>query len=234
MAAAVSVQNVHKSYGKAKAVNGLSFDVDEACCFGLLGPNGAGKTTMMRMIYGKADRDPLPAGVINVLGFDPQHEPLDVRHLLGVVPQDDNLDAELNVVQNLSLFAKFYGLAGSAARSAIERLIETMELTAHAKIKELSGGMRRRLTIARALLNNPKILILDEPTTGLDPQVRHMIWDKLRLMKKNGITMLLTTHYMDEAFQLCDNLIIMHKGQKVIEGQPRRLLEQSIERYCLD
>ncbi|KWT90954.1 ABC transporter ATP-binding protein [Candidatus Magnetominusculus xianensis] len=233
---AISVQNVHKSYGKTKAVNGLSFSVKHAGCFGLLGPNGAGKTTMMKMVYGKAERDAKPEGVINVLGFDPQHNPLNVRHLLGVVPQDDNLDVGLNVYQNLSLFAKFYGLSGSAAKTAIEHLIEMMELTdkRYSKTRELSGGMKRRLIIARALLNNPKILILDEPTTGLDPQVRHMIWDKLRLMKKDGITMLLTTHYMEEAFQLCDDLIIMHKGEKVIEGQPRELLEQSIEKYVLD
>ncbi|MBF0553971.1 MAG: ABC transporter ATP-binding protein [Nitrospirae bacterium] len=233
---AISVRNVHKSYGKTKAVNGLSFVVSQAECFGLLGPNGAGKTTMMSMMYGKAERDSSPEGVIDVLGFDPQYNPLNVRHLLGVVPQDDNLDGELNVYQNLSLFAKFYGLSGSAAKTSIERLIETMELTdkKRSKIRELSGGMSRRLIIARALLNDPKILILDEPTTGLDPQVRHMIWDTLRLMKKNGITILLSTHYMEEAFQLCDNLIIMHKGEKVIEGRPRQLLDQSIEKYVLD
>ncbi|WP_420264047.1 ABC transporter ATP-binding protein [Candidatus Magnetominusculus dajiuhuensis] len=233
---AISVQNVHKSYGKTRAVNGLSFVVRQAECFGLLGPNGAGKTTMMAMVYGKAERDASPEGVIDVLGFDPQYDPLNVRQCLGVVPQDDNLDGELNVYQNLSLFAKFYGLSGNAAKTAIERLLETMELTdkKRSKIRELSGGMRRRLIIARALLNDPKILILDEPTTGLDPQVRHMIWDTLRLMKKNGITMLLSTHYMEEAFQLCDNLIIMHKGEKVIEGRPRELLDQSIEKYVLD
>ncbi|MBF0458959.1 MAG: ATP-binding cassette domain-containing protein [Nitrospirae bacterium] len=233
---AITVRSVYKSFGKTRAVNGLSFTVKQAECFGLLGPNGAGKTTMMKMVYGKAERDASPEGVINVLGFDPQYNPLNVRHLLGVVPQDDNLDGELNVYQNLSLFAKFYGLTGSAAEIAIGHLIETMELTdkKRSKIRELSGGMKRRLIIARALLNNPKILILDEPTTGLDPQVRHMIWDKLRLMKKSGITMLLTTHYMEEAFQLCDNLIIMHKGQMIIEGQPRELLAKSIEKYVLD
>ncbi|MBF0516248.1 MAG: ATP-binding cassette domain-containing protein [Nitrospirae bacterium] len=231
---AICAQNIHKSYGKTKAVDGLSFVVKQAECFGLLGPNGAGKTTIMKMVYGKAERDARPEGVIDVLGFDPQYNPLNVRHILGVVPQEDNLDEELNVYQNLSLFAKFYGISGTAAKTAIGHLIEMMELSAHSKIRELSGGMKRRLTIARALLNDPKILILDEPTTGLDPQVRHMIWDKLRLMKKSGITMLLTTHYMEEAFQLCDNLIIMHKGQMVIEGQPRQLLQQSIEKYVLD
>jgi lipooligosaccharide transport system ATP-binding protein len=232
----IVVDHVHKKYGDLHAVKDLSFTVGRSDCFGLLGPNGAGKTTMMKMIYGKCLRDPKPPSVISVFGFDPRERELDIKALSGVVPQEDNLDQELNVTQNLYIYSKLYGMPGRRARERIKELLEFMELgeKGKAKIKELSGGMKRRLIIARALLNNPRLLILDEPTTGLDPQVRHLIWDKLRQLKGSGLSILLTTHYMEEAFQICDSVLIMHKGEKLMEGPPARLVESRIERYVLE
>lgn len=231
----ISVRSVSKSYGELKAVKNLCFDVEKASCFGLLGPNGAGKTTMMKMIYGKALRDKNSDGAVSVMGFDPLSNELEIKTLSGVVPQDDNLDTELNVEQNLRIYARFYNIPSREAKKRIESLLDFMELTDKrlVKIRELSGGMKRRLIIARALINNPKLLILDEPTTGLDPQVRLMIWDKLRRLKKEGVTILLTTHYMEEAFQICDRIIIMYKGEKLMEGKPSELIEQNIEKYAL-
>jgi lipooligosaccharide transport system ATP-binding protein len=232
----IVVEHVHKKYGDLNAVRDLSFTVGPSDCFGLLGPNGAGKTTMMKMIYGKCLRDPKPPSVISVFGFDPGERELDIKTLSGVVPQEDNLDQELNVTQNLHIYSRLYGMPGRRAKERIKELLEFMELgeKGKAKIKELSGGMKRRLIIARALLNNPRLLILDEPTTGLDPQVRHLIWDKLRQLKGSGLSILITTHYMEEAFQICDSVLIMHKGEKLMEGPPIRLLESRIERYVLE
>jgi lipooligosaccharide transport system ATP-binding protein len=232
----IDVANVSKSYGTLQAVKSLSFTVTRATCVGLLGPNGAGKTTMMKMIYAKCLRDATPDSRISVFGRDPGREELAIKFLSGVVPQEDNLDQELNVRQNLLVYAKLYGMARRAARKRIDELLAFMELgeKREAKIKELSGGMKRRLIIVRALLNAPRLLILDEPTTGLDPQVRHLIWDKLRQLKRDGLTILLTTHYMEEAFQICDSILIMHKGVKVMEGPPRRLLAERIERHVLE
>jgi len=231
----ISVKNVSKTFYNVKAVRNLSFDVKEASCFGFLGPNGAGKTTMMKMIYGKALRDDFYRSSINVMGFDPAVDSLSIKELSGVVPQEDNLDEEINVYQNLFIYSRFYAIPHDEAKKRIENLLDFMELSDKKKsmIKELSGGMKRRLIIARALLNNPRLLILDEPTTGLDPQVRHTIWDKLRRLKKEGVTMLLTTHYMEEAFEICDQIIIMDKGEKVLEGNPRKLLDKHIEKYIL-
>ncbi len=232
----IVVDHVHKKYGDLHAVKDLCFTVGRSDCFGLLGPNGAGKTTMMKMIYGKCLRDPKPPSMISVFGFDPGERELDIKTLSGVVPQEDNLDQELNVTQNLYIYSKLYGMPGRRAKERIKELLEFMELgeKGKAKIKELSGGMKRRLIIARALLNNPRLLILDEPTTGLDPQVRHLIWDKLRQLKRSGLSILLTTHYMEEAFQICDSVLIMHKGEKLMEGPPARLVESRIERYVLE
>ncbi len=233
---ALIAENVNKSYGELKAVDNLSFKIEPSICFGLLGPNGAGKTTMMKMVYAKATRDKKSGGSISVFGLDPARQELDIKTLSGVVPQDNNLDTELNVMQNLHIYAKFYNIPKKTADIRIKELLEFMELgdKKTAKINDLSGGMKRRLIIARALLNNPRLLILDEPTTGLDPQVRHLIWDKLRLLKKQGVTILLTTHYMEEAYQICDRLIIMYKGRKVMEGVPSQLLQDNIERYVLE
>ncbi len=231
----ISVSDVSKNFGEIAAVSHLSFTVNKAVCFGLLGPNGAGKTTMMKMIYGKAVRNRDNAGRVSVLGFDPMTQELEIKALSGVVPQDDNLDTELNVMENLMMYSRFYGIPRRKALERIQGLLEFMELTdkKRARIRELSGGMRRRLIIARALLNDPKILILDEPTTGLDPQVRHLIWDKIRGLKKQGVTILLTTHYMEEAFEICDTIIIMNKGEKLMEGKPHELIEKNIEKYAL-
>ncbi len=232
----ITVRNISKTFGSVHAVCDLDFEVEEATCFGFLGPNGAGKTTMMKMLYAKYSRDKTCNGTINVFGFDPREHELEIKYLSGVVPQEDNLDQELNVVQNLVIYSKFYDIRAGEANKRIESLLDFLELTEKrkSKIRELSGGMKRRLLIARALINNPRLLILDEPTTGLDPQVRHLIWDKLGQLKKAGTTILLTTHYMEEAFQICDRLLIMHKGRKIMEGTPRDLLSANTEPYVLE
>ncbi len=232
----ITVKNVTKTYGGTKAVDDLGFSVQGATCYGLLGPNGAGKTTMMKMIYGKSQRDVDRESAISVFGYDPRGDELAIKYLSGVVPQDDNLDEELNVEQNLRIFSRFYDIPRRENKKRIEELLGFMELSEkhRSKIKALSGGMKRRLVIARALLNRPKLLILDEPTTGLDPQVRHLIWDRIRSLKKQGMTILLTTHYMEEAFQICDNVMIMDKGKRIIEGHPHALVRDNIEAYVLD
>jgi lipooligosaccharide transport system ATP-binding protein len=232
----ISVQHVHKSYGDLKAVDDLDFAVKKASCCGFLGPNGAGKTTMMKMLYAKALPDRNKDTVINVFGYDPRRQELHIKSLAGVAPQDDDLDEELSVIQNLRIFARLYGIPRTKADERIDYLLEFMELSSKkpARIRELSGGMRRRLIIARALMNEPELLILDEPTTGLDPQVRQLIWDKLRGLKNSGVTILLTTHYMEEAFQIADEVIIMDHGRKVMEGNPRQLLENEIEGHVLE
>jgi lipooligosaccharide transport system ATP-binding protein len=232
----VILENVSKTYKDIKAVCGLSFSIDESTCFGILGPNGAGKTTTMKMLTGKAMRDDRKDSKINIFGFDPCSHELEIKYISGIVPQENNLDEELNVMQNLLVYTKFYGIKKRIAKNKIEELLDFMELGAkkNAKVRQLSGGMKRRLVIVRALLNNPKILILDEPTTGLDPQVRHSIWDKLRILKKDGVTIIITTHYMEEAFQLCDRLILMNNGKKVLEGNPAKLIKDNIEKYVLE
>jgi lipooligosaccharide transport system ATP-binding protein len=236
MATIINVQNISKSFGKVRAVRQLSFSVEVGSCYGFLGPNGAGKTTAMKMIYGKCTRDKDSADVMDIFGYDPANNELAIKYLSGVVQQENNLDDELNVVQNLMIYSKFYNMPIQEARERIEYLLDFFELSdkTKSKIRELSGGMKRRLVLARALLNSPRLLILDEPTTGLDPQVRHLIWDKIRQLKKQQTTVLITTHYMEEAFQLCDQLLIMHKGRKIMEGKPAELLEQNIEEYVLE
>lgn len=234
--AAITVKNLNKTFGKTKAVEHLSFTVAENMCFGFLGPNGAGKTTVMKMLYGKSIRDKNENCSVDVFGYDPADNELAIKSLSGVVQQEDNLDDELNVIENLMLYAKLYGLEKKTANKRIEYLLDFLELSAKAKsrIKELSGGMKRRLVIARALLNNPKLLILDEPTTGLDPQIRHLIWDKLHYLKKLGTTVLLTTHYMEEAFQICDEVLIMHKGGEIMCDKPQNLLKKHVEQFVLE
>ena len=232
----ITVEDISKSFATVKAVSELSFAVQGGTCYGFLGPNGAGKTTMMKMLYGKCRRDAECSGSMDIFGFDPKEQELEIKYLSGVVPQDNNLDEELNVTQNLLLYARFYNIKAAEAKKRVDHLLDFLELTekATSKTSELSGGMKRRLVIARALINNPRLLILDEPTTGLDPQVRHLIWEKLRQLKKSGTTILLTTHYMEEAFQLCDDLIIMHKGEKIMEGKPLDLMRDNIEKYVLE
>jgi lipooligosaccharide transport system ATP-binding protein len=232
---AISVRQLYKRFGGFLAVRGVSFDVECGRCVGLLGPNGAGKTTTLKVLYGMCRRDADSASV-RVLGFDPARDELEIKCRSGVVPQDDNLDSELKVRQNLLVYAKFYGLPGDVARQRIDELLHFFEIAdkRDARIRELSGGMKRRLLIARALINNPKLLILDEPTTGLDPQVRHLIWDKIRHLKREGVTILITTHYMEEAFQLCDKVIIMNEGVIVAEGDPAELISGKVERFVLE
>ena len=233
---AVEVERVTKRFGDLVAVDRLSFNVPRSSCIGFLGPNGAGKTTMMQMVYGRCLREPDKDSGISVFGYDPVDDELAIKHLAGVAAQDNNLDSELNVMQNLMVYARFYGIDRRRARVRIRELLEFMELgdKQSARIKELSGGMKRRLVIVRALLNRPRLLILDEPTTGLDPQVRHAIWEKMRQLKKDGLTVLLTTHYMEEALQIADNVVIMHRGRKVLEGAPRRVVRDNIEPYVLE
>jgi lipooligosaccharide transport system ATP-binding protein len=233
---AIIIRNLVKSYGNLMAIDKLDFNVYRAECFGLLGPNGAGKTTTMKIIYGKAEPTPSQDTVIDIFGCHPRRDALKIKSFSGIVPQQDNLDTELNVMDNLLIYAGFYGIKHIEARRRIVELLDFMELQdkAQVKIRELSGGMQRRLTIARALLNKPQLLILDEPTTGLDPQVRHLIWNKIRELKENGVTVLLTTHYMEEAFQICDRILIMDDGKKILEGQPAQLLGNNLEKYVME
>jgi lipooligosaccharide transport system ATP-binding protein len=234
---AIEVEKIYKTYADGTAaVDGVSFAVPEGTCFGFLGPNGAGKTTLMKMLFGMVRRDEHDGTRVSVLGFDPAVRELAIKHLCGVVPQDDNLDNEVNVGTNLFIYSKFYGLPSGEARERIAELLDFMELKekAKTKINDLSGGMKRRLIIARALMNRPRLLILDEPTTGLDPQVRQVIWDKVRGLKRQGVTVLLTTHYMEEAYQIADTIIIMDKGRAVVEGNPRTLLAEGIEPWVLE
>jgi lipooligosaccharide transport system ATP-binding protein len=232
----ITVQNVTKTYATFKALDSFGFSVPRGTCAGLLGPNGAGKSTMMKIIYGKSGRDNPDESAVDVMGYDPAGAPLEIKSRSGVVSQDNNLDEELNVVQNLRIYARFFAIPRIKARSRIDELLEMMELEKkkEEKIRNLSGGMKRRLTIARGLINNPRLLILDEPTTGLDPQVRHLIWNRLRTLKKQGLTILLTTHYMEEAFQLCDHIVIMDKGRALVEGVPWQLIRDKIERYVVE
>lgn len=236
MPAALQIDHLYKYYGDFPAVQDISFQVEEGRCFGLLGPNGAGKTTTMKILYGKGRRSPHADTHISLFGHDPALEELSIKNLSGVVPQDNALDEDLSVIQNLRIFSRFYGLTGKKAEARIRELLTFMELE-HKRnnaIRELSGGMKRRLAIARALLNNPRLLILDEPTTGLDPQVRHLIWNKLRDLQTRKVTILLTTHYMEEAYQICDSILIMDKGKKILEGPPRQLLSRNLEKYVLE
>jgi lipooligosaccharide transport system ATP-binding protein len=232
----IHVEHLYKSFGDVKAVIDLSFDVTARKCHAFLGPNGAGKTTAMKVLYGKAIPDPHEETKISVFGHDPRRAELKIKTMSGVVPQEDNLDVELNVYQNLRVFSRFYNMSKAEAEKRIDYLLEFMELREKKKnrVRELSGGMKRRLIIARALLNSPTLLIMDEPTTGLDPQVRQLIWDKLRDLMKSGVTILLSTHYMEEAYQISDVLMIMDKGRKVVEGSPRGLLDNQVEPHVLE
>jgi lipooligosaccharide transport system ATP-binding protein len=219
---AVEARGLRKSYGGVVAVDGVDFTVEPGECFGFLGPNGAGKTTTMKMIYGLAS---VGEGSLVVLGLDVARERRAVKARLGVVPQDDNLDRDLTVGENLLVHGGYYGLSrGEAARRRDELLhFAALAGRSGAQVRELSGGMRRRLLIARALVNRPRLLVLDEPTTGLDPQARRGVWDVLRALRDEGVTFLLTTHYMEEAARLCDRLVIMDRGRIVDEGPPGHL-----------
>jgi lipooligosaccharide transport system ATP-binding protein len=215
------------------AVNGVSFALHKGEAFGFLGPNGAGKSSTMRMI---GCVSPVTGGTLRVLGLDPATNGRDIRARLGVVPQDDALDRELTVRENLLIYGRYFGLSKSVIAERADRLLEFAQLEEKVdeRVEHLSGGMRRRLTIARSLMNEPDILLLDEPTTGLDPQARHVLWDRLFRLKQQGVTLVLTTHYMDEAEQLCDRLVVMDHGVIVAEGSPRQLIEEHSTREVLE
>ncbi|MCW2786821.1 MAG: drrA 4 [Marmoricola sp.] len=208
-----------------EAVKGIDVEVRPGEAFGFLGPNGAGKSSTMRMI---AAVSPVSAGTLRILGMDPAVDGPKIRARIGVCPQEDTLDTELNVRDNLYIYGRYFGLPRAEVRQRAEELLEFVQLTekASAKVEDLSGGMKRRLTIARSLINKPDLLLLDEPTTGLDPQARHVVWDRLFRLKQQGVTLVLTTHYMDEAEQLCDRLVVMDKGLIVAEGSPASLITQ--------
>ncbi|MEO8261564.1 MAG: ATP-binding cassette domain-containing protein [Pseudolysinimonas sp.] len=222
-----------KKYGDTAAVDGISFDVAPGESFGLLGPNGAGKSTTMRMVGAVSTRT---SGDLRILDLDPNDSGPEIRSRLGVVPQADNLDTELRVRDNLIVYGRYFGLPVKHLRERADELLAFAQLTERAKDKvdDLSGGMKRRLTIARALINDPRILLLDEPTTGLDPQARHILWDRLFRLKEQGTTLLLTTHYMDEAEQLCDRIVVVDKGRIMAEGAPAKLIREYSTREVLE
>ena len=229
----IRAENLTKVYGDLTAVNGISFEVPRGESFGLLGPNGAGKSTAMKMIASVSART---SGVLEVLGLDPNTDGPAIRSQLGVVPQEDNLDQELRVAENLISYGRFFGMSRADATARATELLEFAQLTdrAKAKVEPLSGGMKRRLTIARSLMNDPQMLLLDEPTTGLDPQARHVLWDRLFRLKERGTTLILTTHYMDEAEQLCDRLIVVDQGAIMAEGSPAQLIREHSTREVLE
>jgi lipooligosaccharide transport system ATP-binding protein len=221
----VEVEAVSKQFAGLEAVRGASFTIQKGECFGLLGPNGAGKSTLIRMLYGASSRS---KGKMSVLGLDPETNGRDLRRRIGIVTQEDALDEAMTVEENMQMFARFIGLDKDLAKKRIVELLDFLSLTHKSKtrIMELSGGMKRRLVFVRALLSDPELLILDEPTTGLDPAVRQLIWDKIENFKRRGKTVLLTTHYMDEAEFLCDRLVILDGGSIKIEGAPRQLIAE--------
>jgi lipooligosaccharide transport system ATP-binding protein len=221
----ILAQGLHKSFGDFEAVKGIDVDVRRGEAFGFLGPNGAGKSSTMRMI---AAVSPVSAGVLRILGLDPATDGPEIRARIGVCPQEDTLDTELTVRDNLYVYGRYFGLPRKEVRQRVDELLEFVQLTekASAMVEDLSGGMKRRLTIARSLINRPEILLLDEPTTGLDPQARHVVWDRLFRLKQQGVTIVLTTHYMDEAEQLTDRLVVMDKGLIVAEGSPLSLIAE--------
>ncbi len=216
-----------------EAVRGIDLDVPRGEAFGFLGPNGAGKSTTMRMI---ACVSPRTSGELSILGLDPAADGVRIRARLGVVPQQDNLDEELSVRENLYIYGRYFGIAKAACWAKADELLDFAQLVdkAKTKVETLSGGMKRRLTIARSLMNDPELLLLDEPTTGLDPQARHVLWDRLFRLKQQGVTLILTTHYMDEAEQLCDRLVVMDGGLIVAEGSPAELISRYSTREVLE
>lgn len=229
----VYAENLTKRFGDFVAVDHIDFEVRYGESFGFLGPNGAGKTSTMKMI---ASSSPVTQGKLRVLGMDPATQSLEIKARLGVVPQTDNLDEELTVEENLQMYARYYNVPLETARRRTAELLEFVQLSDRAKdeVDPLSGGMKRRLTIARGLINEPALLLLDEPTTGLDPQARHLLWDRLYRLKQKGVTLVVTTHYMEEAEQLCDRLVIMDKARIVAEGTPKDLVARHATREVVE
>ena len=229
----IHARGLTKKFGDFTAVNGIDFDVMKGESFGLLGPNGAGKSTAMRMIGATSQRT---SGDLTILDKDPEKFGPQIRAHLGVVPQQDNLDTHLTVTENLYIYGRYFGLSRTFLKGKIEELLTFAQLEEkrNAKVEALSGGMKRRLTIARALVSEPEILMLDEPTTGLDPQARHILWDRLFRLKEDGVTLLITTHFMDEAEQLCDRLVVMDKGSIMAEGSPAQLIKDYSTKEVLE
>jgi len=229
----VQARGLTKKFGDSLAVDAVDFDIAKGEAFGFLGPNGAGKTSTMKMI---TTVSPITDGKLTVFGLDPATEGRSIRQRLGVVPQEDNLDLELTVAENLYVYGRYHDMSRAQIRARTEELLEFAQLSDRAKsqVEPLSGGMKRRLTIARALINDPDLVILDEPTTGLDPQARHLLWDRLYRLKQQGATLIITTHYMDEAEQLCDRLVVMDGGKIVAEGSPRNLIAQYAPREVVE
>ncbi len=223
----VEAKNLRKNYKNFEAVKGISFQVYQKECFGLLGPNGAGKSTTIRMLNCVS---PISGGSLSVLGHSVTGDIRQIKTQIGVVPQDDNLDVDLTVLQNLQVYARYFNIDKKEATRRADEVLELFQLNEkrNNKTDEISGGMKRRLVIARALINQPKLIILDEPTTGLDPAARQVVWQQLRLLRERGVTILLTTHYMEEATQLCDRLVIINEGRIMAEGQPRELVQRLV------
>jgi lipooligosaccharide transport system ATP-binding protein len=231
--ALVVARGLVKRFGQFTAVDGVDFEIARGECFGFLGPNGAGKTSTMRMI---SCMSPVTAGSLRVLGMDPATDGPRIRSRLGLVPQEDSLDLELTVLDNLVVYARYFDIPKAEAKRRAAELLEFAQLSerAHDRVEPLSGGMKRRLTIARALVSRPELIILDEPTTGLDPQARHLLWDRLYRLKQEGVTLVVTTHYMEEAEQLCDRLVIMDHGRFAAHGTPRELIERYSTREVVE
>jgi lipooligosaccharide transport system ATP-binding protein len=229
----IHARGLVKRFGDFVAVDGIDVDVHPGESFGFLGPNGAGKSSTMRMV---GCVSPPTAGTLRILGLDPVKDGSQIRGRLGVCPQQDSLDPELTVTENLTVYARYFGIPRSVARTRAAELLDFVQLTERAndKVDPLSGGMKRRLTIARALVNEPELVLLDEPTTWLDPQARHLVWERLFRLKQRGVTLVLTTHYMDEAEQLCDRLVVMDHGKIVAEGSPRQLIDEHATREVLE
>lgn len=229
----IEAVHIRKAFDGLEAVSGISFRVNPGECFGILGPNGAGKTTTIRMIYGFS---PMTGGVMNVFGLDINGHGRTIKARIGVCQQENTLDPDLTVLQNLIVYARYFDIPAKIARGKAEDLLRFMSLEhrSDAKVLELSGGMIRRVVLARALINDPELLILDEPTTGLDPQSRHQVWERLSELRQRGLTILLTTHYMDEASRLCDRLLIMDHGRILVEGEPQALIHTHIGRDVLE
>ena len=229
----IAAVGLRKRFGTFEAVRGLDFTVTRGECFGFLGPNGAGKSSLMRMI---SSVSPTSDGRLRIFGLDPATDGPAIRARMGVVPQTDNLDQELTVEENLIIYGRYFDLPRSECRARARELLDFVKLAdrAGSRVEPLSGGMKRRLTIARSLINRPELLLLDEPTTGLDPQARHVLWERLYRLKEQGVTLALTTHYMDEAEQLCDRLVVMDRGRIVAEGTPRGLIVEHSTREVLE
>jgi len=229
----ITARNLRKEFGEFVAVDGIDFAVEPGESFGFLGPNGAGKTSTMRMI---GCVSPITSGSLRIFDLDAATDGPAIRARMGVVPQADQLDPELTVVENLVIYGRYFDIPRAECKRRAAELLEFVQLTERAndRVDPLSGGMKRRLTIARSLMSEPDLLLLDEPTTGLDPQARHILWDRLYRLKQRGVTLVLTTHYMDEAEQLCDRLVVMDHGRIVAEGPPRALIEQYATREVLE